>query len=287
MSVARVPIAAAPPLNELIEALECNAALREPDALRERLDALDRIELLQLAHEAEPAALGHIRALRERFDALNAEVCARMREAIRHGAVPSLLRQCLVEADADGGDGYDWRDELVDGVLQLVPSTTPAATLPADMVAYQPTPARHIFELLAQAQLTADDLLVDLGSGLGHVPLLAAICTEAGALGIEREAAHVACAQAAAAALQLPRARFRCMDARAADFSAGTLFYLYTPFRGAVLRTVLEALQRESQRRAIRIAAHGPIVAALAAQPWLAAATPARADRITLFRPRR
>lgn len=282
-----MPIAATPrPLHALVEALECNAALREPDGLRERLDALDRIELLQLA-DAEPATLGpRISSLREHFDALNAEVYARMREAIRRGAVPPLLRQCLAEANPDGGDGYDWRDELLEGVLQLAPSTT-AATVPADMVAYQPTPARHIFELLAQARLTADDLLVDLGSGRGHVPLLTAICTEAGALGIEREATHVACAQAAADALQLARARFCCMDARAADFAEGTLFYLYTPFRGAVLRTVLDALQREARRRAIRIAAHGPVVATLATQPWLSADTPARADRITLFRPRR
>jgi hypothetical protein len=284
-----MPIAASPtPLHALVDALECNAALHGPDALRERLDALDRIELLQLADTAEPAALGRrISALHERFDALNAEVYARMREAIRHGMMPSLLRQCLAETNPDGGDGYDWRDDLLEGVLQLAPSLTPAATTPVDMVAYQPTPARHIFELLAQARLTADDLLIDLGSGLGHVPLLAAICTEAGALGIEREAAHVACAQAVADALQLPRARFCCMDARAADFSVGTLFYLYTPFRGAVLRTVLDALQREAQRRAIRIAAYGPVVAALATEPWLAADTLARADRITLFYPRR
>lgn len=284
-----MPIAGSPtPLHALIDALEHDTTPRDPRCLRQRLDALDRIELLQLAAGATaPVAFQRrIVEVQEHFAALNADAYARMRDAIRHGVTPPLLMQCLADANPDGGDGYDWRDELIEGVLQLAPPTKVEAILPADMVAYQPTPACHIFDLLAQARLGADDVLVDLGSGLGHVPLLTAICTGAASLGIEREAAYVACAQAAADALQLSRARFRCTDARAADFADGTLFYLYTPFGGSVLQTVLDALRREAGRRAIRIAAHGPCVAALAAQPWLAADTPARADRITLFRPR-
>jgi hypothetical protein len=278
------------PLRALIDALEQDTALDRPDALRERLDALDRIELLQLSEVGdEPAALRQrVAGLRQRLDDLNAQAYRRMRETIRRGATPPLLTQCLVEAHHDfgGGDGYDWRDELIDGVLQPTLSASPQTILPAEMVAYQPTPARHIFSLLAQAPLGADDVLVDLGSGLGHVPLLAAICTEANAIGIEREPAYVASARAAADALQLSKVRFECSDARAADLAHGTIFYLYTPFSGALLQSVLDALQCEAAQRAIRVAAHGPCVAALAAQPWLQAITPPHADRITLFRPR-
>lgn len=276
------------PLHALIEALEHDTNLRDPCCLRERLDALDRVELLQLAADASGSAAlqRRIAELQQHFDALNVDAYGRMRDAIRRGAVPPLLRQCLADAGHDHGDDYDWRDELIEGVLQLAPPALSDVPLPTDMVAYQPTPARHIFALLAQARLGVGDVLVDLGSGLGHVPLLTAICTAAAAVGIEREAAHVACAQTAAAALQLSRVRFDCMDARAADFAHGTLFYLYTPFRGAVLQSVLDALRREAGRRAICLAAHGPCVAALAAQSWLVADTPPRADRITLFRPR-
>jgi hypothetical protein len=275
----------AAPLRARVEALEHDATLREADALRERLDALDRLELLQLAGVPGPLAR-RIAALREDFDALNAASFARAREAIRRGAVPALLQHGLDAPERAAGEGYDWRDELVEGVLQLPPPTPPVAALPPDLVGYQPTPARHVFDLLAQARLGAHDVLVDLGSGLGHVPLLAAICSPATALGIEREARYVACAQAAADALRLSRARFLCRDARAADFGHGTLFYLYTPFRGAVLDSVLDALRREAQRRALRVAAHGPCVATLAALPWLAADTPPRADRVTVFRAR-
>lgn len=277
----------APPLDALLDALEGSEAWRRPEALRERLDALDRIELLQLGGAPGPDTLApRIAALREDFEALNTASFAHAREAIRRGAVPTLLQACVDEREHANGDGYDWRDELVEGVLQLSPPSPAASPLPPDMVAYQPTPARHIFDLLAQARLDANDMLVDLGSGLGHVPLLAAICSGAASLGIEREASCVACARAGAEALRLSRVRFLCMDARRADFSRGTLFYLYTPFRGAVLDTVLAALRRESQHRALRIAAHGPCVATLAALPWLAADSPPRADRVTLFRPR-
>lgn len=277
------------PLHALIDALERDTALPEPDRLRERLDALDRIELLQLADDRDtPASLQQrIVAMQQRLDALNASACQRMRETIRRGETPVLLRQCVDEArDESDGDGYDWRDELIDGVLQPTLTMQPDTPMPADMVAYQPTPARHIFSLLAQARLTADDVLVDLGSGLGHVPLLAAICTGATAIGIERETAYVGCAKASAAALQLSRAHFECIDARVADLSRGTLFYLYTPFAGAVLQSVLDALQREAAQRAIRLAVHGPCVDAVAAQTWLEPLAPPRADGITLFRPR-
>jgi len=276
-------------LHALIETLECNATLHDPQHLGERLDALDRLELLQLTVTAiEPALRRRIVDVQERFGALNADLHARMRDAIRCGQRPPLLAQCLDDARLNdgGGDGYDWRDELIGGVLQLQPPAPSDTLQPANMVAYQPTPSRHIFSLLAQAQLTAKDVLVDLGSGLGHVPLLAAVCTDAGSIGIEREPAYVACAQAAADALQLSHAHFHCMDARATDFACGTLFYLYTPFAGAVLQSVLDALRREAQRRVLRIAAHGPCVSALAAQPWLETDLPARADRIMLFRPR-
>jgi hypothetical protein len=40
------------------------------------------------------------------------------------------------------------------------------------MVPYQPTPVRHILHLIAAAMVAEDDVFVDLGSGLGHVPLL-------------------------------------------------------------------------------------------------------------------
>jgi uncharacterized protein YwbE len=47
-------------------------------------------------------------------------------------------------------------------------------------------------------------------------------------------------------------------DARAGKLTDGTVFYMYTPFTGNMLRAVLDSLQGEGVRRDIRICTFGP-----------------------------
>jgi hypothetical protein len=154
------------------------------------------------------------------------------------------------------------------------------------MVFYQPTPARHVFDLIRRVGLAAHDVFVDLGSGLGHVPLLAAICTAAQCIGIEREAAYVDCFRRSAEALHLSRVTCIEQDARAADLSSGTVFYLYTPFTGAVMRSVLDGLRREATGRRIRIATYGPCTSVISGEPWLEVVGALDHRRVVLFRSR-
>src|SRR6185312_7590529 len=172
---------------------------------------------------------------------------------------------------------------LVSGVLELAEPAAADAALTGDMVRYQPTPARHIFDLIERTSPGADDVVIDLGSGLGHVPLLVSICTDATAVGIELEPAYVECAQRCADTLGLGRATFIQQDARSADLSAGTLFYLYTPFKGPILRSVLDALRAQAARRKIRICAFGPCVPAIADEAWLEAVGTVESDRLSVF----
>ena len=185
-----------------------------------------------------------------------------------------------------GGLGYDYLDDLILGVLRF--EETGAAIAPAtpEMVFYQPTPARHIFDLIHRTALAEQDVLIDLGSGLGHVPLLAAICTKARSIGIEREPVYVDVARHSAEALNLRSVTFIQQDAREAKLSAGTVFYLYTPFTGNILRSVLDALQHEGERRTIRICTFGPCTATVAEEHWLEAIGVPQADRVALFRSR-
>lgn len=148
---------------------------------------------------------------------------------------------------------------------------------------YPPTPARHFFSLIDLTALTATDVLVDLGSGLGHVPLLVSICTHARSIGIELEATYIQRAQQCAQRLNLNKASFILEDARVANLSIGTFFYLYTPFMGSILRTVLNRLKREATTRRIRICSYGPCTSVIAEEPWLEAATAPEAHRIALF----
>ncbi len=272
-------------LPDLLEALRRDRALMEPDRLRERIEALDRLDAL-LPDAGAPAQCAQ--ALQQQLEAANATQFEAIREAIQRGDGREALQRWRRAGDGAAlraGDGYDWRDELVGGVL---PFGEPgeASALPPEMVFYQPTPARHVFDLLDRLALGADDVLVDLGSGLGHVPMLAAICSGARGIGIEIEPAYVASARACAQALRLANVAFVQGDARAADFAVGSVFHLYTPFTGSVLRSVLDALRREAGCRAFRISSFGPCTRVLAAEPWLASDDALLPGRVAIFRTR-
>jgi AcrR family transcriptional regulator len=279
-------------LHAIVREVEQDRSLERPEHLRERVLAMERLEDL-LLHEPEggtPAAHAVMnvvrRRARARLDAL-ADVQRRLCEGIRHaivqGAGAHALSGWLHHDDLRQPWGYDHLDALVGDVLSLDEPASVAA-LDADMVFYQPTPVRHVLDLIHRARLNRDDVVVDLGSGMGHVPLLVSICTEAHACGIEREEAYVHSARRAAEALCVERATFVAQDAREADISRGTVFYLYTPFTGDMLRHMLERLRDEARRRTIRLATLGPCTPAVASEPWLRAASEPVAGRVTLFR---
>lgn len=278
-------------LKTLIERIGQAPALDGPESLRHRLDMLDQLDACLMrpgdAGSAEDMALQlHAEAIRTEWEALNTACYAAMREEIRKGVAPTELLRWMKDAAFEPGDAYDYRDELLSGVLAFDEPDASIAELPDEMVFYQPTPARHIVDMIERVGLGDRDVLVDLGSGLGHVPLLAAIYTEARCIGIELELAYVQAARRCAQALHLDRVSFIERDARTADFSAGTVFYLYTPFVGSVLSAVLDALQREAASRAIRICTFGPCTAMVATQSWLKVVDPPEPGRIAVFHAR-
>jgi len=287
-------------LEALIGELERDRSLDEPDRVRRRIDALDRLEAYLLhgqdrTHDIESPMRTQLhdraRAMYARLEAINDRFYQAIRSEIQRGATPDWLHEqviaCSLDADAPGGvheEGYDYLDVVVSGVLPFEEPDAEIAELATEMVFYQPTPARHVFDLIGRAALTERDVLVDLGSGLGHVALLISICTKARSIGIEREAAYVDRARQCALALNLSNTTFIRQDARQADFSCGTVFYLYTPFTGTILRSVLDSLRREAAGREIRIGTYGPCTAIVAGEPWLEVVGTVKAGRLALFR---
>ena len=276
-------------LQILLDTLEGDRTLSEPQALRERSQALDRLErALDLAGGAD-AERGRADALRDRLEALDRALYERLREDIRRGRGRDRLLDWSERYFVDGtasGEHYDYLDELVSGVLRFPAPDDEVGALAEDMVFYQPTPARHTFDLLRRLQLGADDLLIDLGAGLGHVPLLVAACTDARAHGVEIEPVYAASAQACAESLGLARASFACADARTLDLSTGSVFYLYTPFTGTILRQVLGALAEQARRCPIRVCTLGPCTATVAAEPRLRGEGSCYSDRVAGFQGR-
>jgi hypothetical protein len=268
-----------PSLASLVERLEQDRSLD----LSQRIEALDRLEAHLLdPHLHEPGIYHRAEALSARLEAVNLELYRTIRREIQSGAQPQILLEAAKSASLAQGEGYDYLDELLIGVLQFEDPAGVAPVLP-EMVSYQPTPARHIFDLLARSALTEHDVLVDLGCGLGHVPLLASICTRARSIGIELEPAYIGCARHSAQGLNLHNVTFLEQDARTTDLSLGSVFYLYTPFTGTVLRTVLDALQNEASRRQIRICTFGPCTPIVAKEKWLETPGALATDRIAVF----
>jgi hypothetical protein len=285
-------------LQRLVVQLEGDSSLVERNQLRRRLEALDRLD----AYFPDTAEAGfgaksierelyrRARAVCAKLEAANEELYEAIRCEIRRGSRPESLLRWVPAAegikDVGGpanGMGYDFLDELIRGVFPFEEPEAGHIARDPEKVFYQPTPARHIFRLIELTALTARDVFVDLGSGLGHVSMLASICTDARSMGIELEAAYVESARRCTEKLNLKRVTFVQEDARVADLTSGTVFYFYTPFAGSILRRVLDRLKREATSRRIRICSYGPCTSVIAKEPWLEAATTPKAHWITLF----
>ena len=281
-------------LASLIDELEQDRSLDEPGHLRQRIKALDDLDAyLPDGPAGQPIAttlLRRAKSIYSRLESVNLSLYKSIRRDIQRGA----RRASLLEWMPDGNDaanlmnsrGYGHLDELISGVLQFEKPSAEVVQLDSEMVAYQPTPARHIFDLIGRTALTEQDLLIDLGSGLGHVTLMASICTRAHCTGIELEPSYVDCARKSAQSLSLNNVRFIQGDARAADLSQGTVFYLYTPFSGAILRDVLHSLRQEAVKREIRVCTIGPCTRVVAEEQWLSVIGALETERIAIFRSR-
>jgi Histone methylation protein DOT1 len=282
-------------LHALLCALEGDASLFLPDQLRERLIALDSLDagfggFDDSARCTYSRLYERAKALRIRLEAANSELYRSVRSDIARSGQARALLQWLKDSASDNeprspfpGLGFDYRDELVSGVLQLLEPTEPNLQPSPEMVPYQPTPVRHILHMIATAAVAEDDVFVDLGSGLGHVPLLVSMVTGAQSLGIEVEAVYVASARKCAQSLHLSRVQFIAQDARDADVSHGTVFYLYSPFKGSILADVLSTLRRESMRRSIKICSLGPCTHRVSNETWLKAGALSDTGRIAVF----
>jgi SAM-dependent methyltransferase len=268
-----------------LEELESDRSLADIANFIGRAEAIDRIELFFLgpienaldahgtpANKELKNLKGRAEQLVQRLELANAQYIGSLRDQIKSGSLTGKgfrveLEKYRYEGSTSGD--YDGLDLLVGGLFRLAALPQETRTLEPEMIPYQPTPARIILEL-AKLAITPHDVFFDLGSGLGHVCMLIGLLTGARTIGIEFEPAYCDYSKACARELNLTHVEFVNADVRTADFSTGTIFFLYTPFRGSMLDQVLLRLRRESASRVITICAYGPCTLALATQSWLA-----------------
>jgi len=165
--------------------------------------------------------------------------------------------------------GYDELDIFINGLLsyQIIPGETKARE--PEMIYYQKTPVRIVLELIRRAEFKPQDVFIDLGSGLGQAVMLVNLITGVHSIGLEFEPAFCRYARALAAELHLEDVEFRTGDARFADYTGGTVFFMYTPFEGKMLRETLQKLKGEAKKTKIRIFTYGPCTPVVAQQNWL------------------
>jgi hypothetical protein len=172
-----------------------------------------------------------------------------------------------------GGDAdrpeYDDLDVLVNRLLCTGRMPGPTRDLEPNMVEYYKTPARVVFELADRVCLGPEDVLFDLGSGLGQVVLLVHLLTGVAAKGVEIEPAYCEYARGCAMAHGLVDVEFIDGDAQVTDLSAGTVFFLFTPFKGSLFAEVMERLRVLALTRTIRVIGYGPCSAEIARLGWL------------------
>jgi SAM-dependent methyltransferase len=146
---------------------------------------------------------------------------------------------------------------------------------------YVPTPDDVVERMLALAAVTAEDVVYDLGSGDGRIPIAAARLYGARAVGIEINPERVAESRANARTAGVAHlVEFRVQDAMTADVSAATVVTLYLlTSSNARLRPILT----RQLRPGARIVSHAFSMGAAWPADRVDRFTTARGDEITLY----
>jgi hypothetical protein len=242
-----------------------DAALFEEQNFVARAEALDWLELGAAETGLDP---GSAADLARRLTAVDEVLFARIRGRVRCGECRGETFRAMVSEYVGPdwtGPEYDHLDLFMSHLFGWREVPMPTRELEPEMVEYYKTPARVVFDLVERCGIRADDIFIDLGSGLGQVVLLVNLLSGARATGIEIEPAFCEYAREGAAQLGLRDVSFVTADVRTADLSAGSAFFLYTPFKGAIMDEVLGRLRSESLSRPIRVIPYGPCTEAVRA----------------------
>jgi hypothetical protein len=269
------------PLSELESQLaEAERRVAHPEArLWQREHAAMTLRGIFKAVSGREAEMGEIPARAEALSAVLAELDRREFLPIQERIARGEYRRAELLVDLAARPRFVW-DAFVERALGIAIRPRKEKELELDMVHYLPSPFEAVLGVIGE--LSAEDVFYDLGAGLGKVTLSAAWLSEARAKAVEMEPAFSRVLAERAAALRLSRAEVINADAREVDYSDGTAFYFYDPFRGAILEAVLEKIRAATLGRSVRVFSRGGSTKSLALVPWLERKS-ALASEVVLF----
>ncbi len=197
-------------------------------------------------------------------------------ELERGGRDPSALRAAL------GAVPPLDRDAWIDLALALGSPPDDGPALPPGGVPYLPCPVDALLRLIDRVPVTAADLIVDVGSGVGRAAAVLTLLTGAAVVGVEVQPALVSAARALTARLGLSRTSFIEGDAATlpAPATAASIYLLYCPFSGARLDRLLAQLGPLARARDLRVCC---VDLPLPPCRWLQPASPPDHD-LTIYR---
>ncbi len=204
------------------------------------------------------------------------ESAERMRSDLERGLHgPETFRAALLEV------AKTERDAWLDVALGLAEPPADSAELPRGCVPYLPCGVDALLQTVGAADVTAEDVFVDIGAGAGRAADAVQLLTGATAIGLEIQPELVRAARELGARLGLSRMTTVECDARtpAGSITSGSVFFLYCPFSGEHLTPLLAALEHVARTRPLRIVC---VDVELPARPWLALAS--RHDGIAVHR---
>jgi SAM-dependent methyltransferase len=149
------------------------------------------------------------------------------------------------------------RDRRVERLLGIDGYPLSPTAPGAELTGYVPSGVSAIVRTVFEVPIRSDDVFVDLGAGLGKAAMLVHLLSGARARGVEVQRDLAARARAETERLGLTDVRIDAGDARDAAIDDGTIFFLYLPFTGSTLATVLDRLRAVAERRRIVICTLG------------------------------
>lgn len=170
---------------------------------------------------------------------------------------------------------------LVAAGTPVNPAPVSPAPVKQSLAPYVPTPEDVVERMLRLAQTTGEDVVFDLGSGDGRIPIAAAKLFGARGVGVDIDPRRIEESRANAKAAGVAHlVEFRLGDALKADVSTATVVTLYMLGSGnAALRPVLTRQLRPGARIVSHAFSMGPSWPAETVDHFVSA----RGDEVTLY----